>query len=139
MKTLEKWDKVSSINGVLAERVLNSNPSYANAEIYLIKNNNRVERIENVSIIRSNTGYEGTDEEVMQQYVDKINADITAEADAAKASEYECLVLAEIRKKYTLDQELSVQRQRDTKPEEFQEYFEYCEECKEKVKEALNV
>ena len=44
-------------------------------------------------------------------------------------------VVAAIREKYSLDEELAIQRQRDTKPEEFQEYFNYCEECKAKYKE----
>lgn len=47
---------------------------------------------------------------------------------------YEEKVVALIREKYSLDEELAIQRQRDTKPEEFQAYFEYCEECKEKAK-----
>ena len=40
-----------------------------------------------------------------------------------------------IREKYSLDEELAIQRQRDTKPEEFKEYFTYCEECKHRAKE----
>ncbi len=48
---------------------------------------------------------------------------------------YEEMVVTLIREKYSLDEELAVQRQRDTKPEEFQAYFVYCEECKEKAKE----
>lgn len=39
-----------------------------------------------------------------------------------------------IREKYSLDEELAIQRQRDTKPDEFKAYFTYCEECKEKAK-----
>lgn len=35
-----------------------------------------------------------------------------------------------IRERYTSNQELAIQRQRDTKPSEFDEYFAYCEECK---------
>ena len=35
-----------------------------------------------------------------------------------------------IHKKYSLDDELALSRQRETKAEEFQEYFAYCEECK---------
>lgn len=73
MKTIEKWDKKSSINGIAAERVLESNPSFAMANIYLVKNGNRVERIEDVEIIRSNTDYEGTDAEVMNQFLASIN------------------------------------------------------------------
>ena len=47
---------------------------------------------------------------------------------------YEKKVVSLIREKYSLDEELAIQRQRDTKPEEFQAYFEYCEACKEKAK-----
>ena len=47
---------------------------------------------------------------------------------------YEEKVVSLIRVKYSIDEELAIQRQRDTKPEEFQAYFEYCEECKEKAK-----
>ena len=48
---------------------------------------------------------------------------------------YEEMVVMLIREKYSLDDELAIQRQRDTKPEEFQEYFNYCEECKRRAKE----
>ncbi len=50
---------------------------------------------------------------------------------------YDQLVSELIRAKYTIDQEIAINRQRDTKPEEFQEYFDYCEECKRTVREAL--
>lgn len=43
-------------------------------------------------------------------------------------------VVSLIREKYSLDEELAIQRQRDSKPQEFQEYFNYCEECKKKVR-----
>ena len=48
---------------------------------------------------------------------------------------YEEKVVSLIRQKYSLDEELAIQRQRDTKPTEFQEYFTYCETCKEKAKQ----
>ena len=47
-------------------------------------------------------------------------------------------VVSLIREKYSLDEELAIQRQRDSKPQEFSEYFEYCEACKAKVKGELN-
>ena len=43
---------------------------------------------------------------------------------------YEQKVVDFIRKRYTIDQELAIQRQRYTKPEEFVEYDAYCEQCK---------
>jgi hypothetical protein len=47
---------------------------------------------------------------------------------------YEELVIDLIREKYSIDEEFAILRQRDTKPDEFEEYNAYCEECKEKAK-----
>lgn len=47
---------------------------------------------------------------------------------------YEETVVSLIRERYSLDEELAIQRQRDAKPDEFQIYFEYCEECKQRAK-----
>ena len=49
---------------------------------------------------------------------------------------YDQVVSDLIREKYTVDQELAINRQRDTKPEEFQEYFDFCEQCKQKAHES---
>lgn len=48
--------------------------------------------------------------------------------------EYENKIVALIRQKYNVNQELAILRQRDTKPLEFAEYNEYVEQCKAKVK-----
>lgn len=50
---------------------------------------------------------------------------------------YEELVVQFIREKYSLDDELAIQRQKETKPDEWSEYFSYCEECKAKAKEMV--
>ena len=50
---------------------------------------------------------------------------------------YDQLVSDLIRAKYTIDQELAINRQRDTKPEEFQAYFDFCEQCKTKAHEQI--
>lgn len=47
---------------------------------------------------------------------------------------YEERVVQLIRERYTMDDELAILRQRDSKPEEFAEYNAYCEECKTKAK-----
>lgn len=39
-----------------------------------------------------------------------------------------------IRQKYSVDDELAIQRQKDEKPMEWQEYYNYCEWCKEQVR-----
>lgn len=50
---------------------------------------------------------------------------------------YEERVEQLIRERYSLNQELAIQRQRETKVDEFNAYYEYCEECKTKAKQEL--
>ena len=50
---------------------------------------------------------------------------------------YEEIVSMFIREKYSLDDELAIQRQRDDKAEEFEQYYAFCEACKTKAKELL--
>lgn len=50
---------------------------------------------------------------------------------------YEGEIVNRIREKYSLNQELAILRQRDTKPGEFEEYNAYAEECKRAVKQEV--
>lgn len=52
---------------------------------------------------------------------------------------YESEIIRRIRKKYTMNQELAILRQRDTKPEEFAAYNEYVENCKADVKAEMGI
>lgn len=47
---------------------------------------------------------------------------------------YEEQVVAKIRERYSVDDELAILRQRDTKPDEFEAYNAYAEACKISVK-----
>lgn len=47
---------------------------------------------------------------------------------------YEEQVVAKIRERYSIDDELAILRQRDTKPDEFEAYNAYAESCKEKAR-----
>jgi len=47
---------------------------------------------------------------------------------------YEERVEELIRERYTISEEFAILRQRDTKAEEFAEYFAYCEDCKARAK-----
>ena len=62
---------------------------------------------------------------------------IQEELERAKEQEYENKIVALIRKKYNVNQELAILRQRETKPLEFAEYNEYVEQCKAKVKNEI--
>lgn len=61
---------------------------------------------------------------------------VTPEAEPYKPT-YEERVEELIRERFSINQELAIQRQRDTKPSEFDEYFAYCEECKRIAKEEI--
>ena len=50
---------------------------------------------------------------------------------------YEEQVVAKIRERYSVDDELAILRQRDTKPDEFEAYNEYAEQCKKEIKESI--
>ena len=39
-----------------------------------------------------------------------------------------------IRQRYSIDDEIAINRQKDSKPDEFQEYFDYCEWAKNEAK-----
>lgn len=70
-----------------------------------------------------------------EKWVESLTAE---EIQALKpAISYDQLVSDLIRAKYTIDQEIAINRQRDTKPEEFQAYFDYCEQCKIKAREQI--
>ena len=48
---------------------------------------------------------------------------------------YKSKVISAVREKYSVDDELAILRQRDSKPEEFTEYFEFVENVKQNLKE----
>ena len=58
----------------------------------------------------------------------------TEELEARRIKAYEDLVESLIRQKYTISNELAILRQKDDKPEEFQEYYSYAEQCKATAK-----
>ena len=62
-----------------------------------------------------------------------------AEAEAHKYDgySYSDLVVLFIRERYTIDDELAIHRQKDTKADEWEVYNIYCEECKTKAREII--
>lgn len=52
---------------------------------------------------------------------------------------YNKAVEQEIAKKYSIGEELAIQRQKEEKPEEYAEYYQYCEDCKLYVKHKMEV
>ena len=50
---------------------------------------------------------------------------------------YPNLVSRLIRERYSVDDEMAILRQRDTKPEEYKAYNTFCEECKARAKREI--
>ena len=50
---------------------------------------------------------------------------------------YPNLVSRLIRERYSIDDEMAILRQRDTKPDEYETYNAFCEECKAKAKAEI--
>lgn len=50
---------------------------------------------------------------------------------------YESEIIRRVRMRYTVNQELAILRQRDTKQKEFDEYNAFVEQCKADVKAEL--
>ena len=50
---------------------------------------------------------------------------------------YPNLVSRLIRERYSVDDEMAILRQRDTKPDEYEVYNAFCEECKAKARAEI--
>lgn len=50
---------------------------------------------------------------------------------------YANLVSKLIREKYSVDDEMAILRQKDTKPEEWEAYNIFCEECKARARKEI--
>ena len=50
---------------------------------------------------------------------------------------YPNMVSRLIRERYSVDDEMAILRQRDTKPEEYETYNAFCEECKARAKAEI--
>lgn len=63
--------------------------------------------------------------------------DLPLQEPQLSEQDYSVLVEQRIREKYSASDEFAILRQRDSKPEEFQEYDNFCEEVKAEAKEMI--
>ena len=64
---------------------------------------------------------------------------LTEYVNSVPVPTYEQRVQQSIRERYSVDDELAILRQRDTKPDEFAAYFEYAEQCKAQAKKQMQL
>ena len=62
-----------------------------------------------------------------------------AKAKGTLQALYESEVIRLIRQRYSLNAELAILRQRDTKPDEFKAYNDYVEDCKAELKKLMEL
>lgn len=67
-------------------------------------------------------------------YEYEVIPDVSEEEQPIPEMIYEEQVVAKIRERYSVDDELAILRQRDTKPDEFEAYNAYAESCKEEAR-----
>ena len=73
------------------------------------------------------------------EYLEIEDTECTSADNGYTSADYGNVVEEFIRQKYTLNQELAIQRQKEAKPEEYTEYYNYCEECKAEAKRLCNM
>ena len=64
---------------------------------------------------------------------------LTEYVNSVPVPTYEQRVQQSIRERYSVDDELAILRQRDTKPDEFAAYYEYAEQCKAQEKKQMQL
>ena len=64
---------------------------------------------------------------------------LTEYVNSVPVPTYEQRVQQSIRERYSVDDELAILRQRDTKPDEFVAYYEYAEQCKAQAKKQMQL
>ena len=64
---------------------------------------------------------------------------LTEYVNSVPVPTYEQRVQQSIRERYSVDDELAILRQRDTKPDEFAAYYEYAEHCKAQAKKQMQL
>lgn len=68
----------------------------------------------------------------------KYDARIVAEKEKTKRIEYKLQIDNLIREKYSINDEIAILRQRDTKTIEYEEYFDFVENIKQNVKSNIS-
>lgn len=66
---------------------------------------------------------------------DMTQEEIAEFQNSIEKTDYKERVISAIRERYSVDDELAILRQRDSKPEEFKEYFDFVESIKQSLKE----
>lgn len=74
--TYEKWDKISSVNGLEAQEWLRENHHLREGNVYLIKDNGIIIALQNVEILkRSYNMLDSSDDIIMDEHIKLVKAE----------------------------------------------------------------
>lgn len=91
---------------------------------------------------RHKAHYELVEGQIIQTWVedDSIEEEIVENIpENVYTPSYKEMVIARIRDVYSIDDEIAILRQRDVKPDEFEEYYAFVEQCKAEIKAELKI
>lgn len=107
-------------------------------ELYIKQN--KIKQRKNISVVVDGMRiFSPTEEMLLQDGWEKYVPPTPKIIEIPIEEQYKQRVIEFIREKYTIDDELAILRQRDTKIKEFQEYDAYVEECKQQAREELGI
>ena len=121
-------------NGIVTHIFSEAFESPLSSDICIDSNNTERHGAQNYKVVDDNGIY---NYEIKNKVLCK--RDKTEDLNKLNKINYKQLVQQKIRSNYTIDDELAIQRQKDTKPEEFKIYNDFCEQCKVDAKVELNI
>lgn len=93
----------------------------------------------NIGNGKTHYNYNETEKEIEQPDGEKVTIyeydQVTIQGEVNRES----MIDAVIRERYSINEELAVQRQRDSKPKEFESYNDFCESVKEQVRMDFDI
>lgn len=100
--------------------------------------NGIIKELKNISVVKDGRRYYNVSEAMAfadgwETYMPPVREDVEISIE----DKYKNRIVELIREKYSIDDELSIQRQRYIKPEEFEVYNAYAESCKQQAREEL--
>lgn len=82
-------------------------------------------------------GCKATEEQLLSWGFTEIVEPVYEPVELPIEQRYKNLVIEKIRLQYSIDDELAILRQKETKPSEFASYNSYCEQCKSEARAEL--
>lgn len=102
--------------------------------------NGTIKELKNISVVKDGRRYYNVSEAMAFADGWSVYTPSVRESVAVPLEEqYKNRIVELIREKYSIDDELSIQRQRYTKPEEFEAYNAFVESCKIQAREELGI